>query len=94
MWVSANDSGAITVTRALGGTTATTLATNNTFAIVGMARLEGDDSDPIGYTDLSTNSNYTQIFHKEVKQTGTAPIKTDGVWATRCSMSLLSQSLR
>lgn len=73
MWVSANDSGAITVTRGLGETTATTLATNNTFAIVGMARLEGDDSDPIGYTDLTTNSNYTQIFHKEVKQTGTAP---------------------
>lgn len=73
MWVSANDSGAITVTRGLGSTTATTLATNNTFAIVGMARLEGDDSDPIGYTDLTTNSNYTQIFHKEVKQTGTAP---------------------
>ena len=48
MWVSANDSGAITVTRGLGSTTATTLATNNTFAIVGMARLEGDDSDPIG----------------------------------------------
>lgn len=73
MWVSANDSGAITVTRGLGSTTATTLATNNTFSIVGMARLEGDDSDPIGYTDLTTNSNYTQIFHKEVKQTGTAP---------------------
>lgn len=73
MWVSANDSGAITVTRGLGSTTATTLATNNTFAIVGMARLEGDDSDPIGYTDLTTNSNYTQIFHKEIKQTGTAP---------------------
>ena len=73
MWVSANDSGAITVTRGLGSTTATTLATNNTFAIVGMARLEGDDSDPIGYTDLTTNRNYTQVFHKEVKQTGTAP---------------------
>lgn len=73
MWVSANSAGAITVARALGSTTATTLATNNTFSIVGMARLEGDDSDPIGYTDLSTNSNYTQIFHKEIKQTGTAP---------------------
>lgn len=73
MWVSANNAGAITVTRGLGSTTATTLATNNTFAIVGMARLEGDDSDPIGYTDLTTNSNYTQIFHKEIKQSGTAP---------------------
>jgi len=73
LWVSANSSGAITVTRGLGGTTAATLATNAAFTIVGMARLEGDDSDPIGYTDLSTNSNYTQIFHKEIKQTGTAP---------------------
>ena len=73
LWVSANSSGAITVTRGLGGTTATTLATNASFTIVGMARLEGDDSDRIGYTDLSTNSNYTQIFHKEIKQTGTAP---------------------
>jgi len=73
LWVSANSAGAITVTRGLGGTTAATLATNAAFTIVGMARLEGDDSDPIGYTDLSTNSNYTQIFHKEIKQTGTAP---------------------
>lgn len=73
LWVSANSSGTLTVTRSLGGSTMVTLATNATFAIVGMARLEGDDSDPIGYTDLSTNSNYTQIFHKEIKQTGTAP---------------------
>jgi hypothetical protein len=73
LWVSANSSGTLTVTRSLGSSTMVTLATNATFAIVGMARLEGDDSDPIGYTDLSTNSNYTQIFHKEIKQTGTAP---------------------
>lgn len=73
LWVSANSAGVLTVTRSLGSSTMVTLATNATFAIVGMARLEGDDSDPIGYTDLTTNSNYTQIFHKEVKQTGTAP---------------------
>ena len=73
LWVSANSDGVLTVTRSLGSSTMVTLATNATFAIVGMARLEGDDSDPIGYTDLSTNSNYTQIFHKEIKQTGTAP---------------------
>jgi len=73
LWVSANSAGVLTVTRSLGSSTMVTLATNATFAIVGMARLEGDDSDPIGYTDLSTNSNYTQIFHKEIKQTGTAP---------------------
>ena len=73
LWVSANSSGTLTVTRSLGGSTMVTLATDASFSIVGMARLEGADSDPIGYTDLSTNSNYTQIFHKEIKQTGTAP---------------------
>lgn len=73
LWVSANSSGTLTVTRSLGDSTMVTLATNASFSIVGMARLEGADSDPIGYTDLSTNSNYTQIFHKEIKQTGTAP---------------------
>jgi len=73
LWVSANSNGVLTVTRSLGGSTMVTLATDASFSIVGMARLEGADSDPIGYTDLSTNSNYTQIFHKEIKQTGTAP---------------------
>jgi hypothetical protein len=73
LWVSANSSGVLTVTRSLGSSTMVTLATDASFSIVGMARLEGADSDPIGYTDLSTNSNYTQIFHKEIKQTGTAP---------------------
>jgi len=73
LWVSANSNGVLTVTRSLGDSTMVTLATDASFSIVGMARLEGADSDPIGYTDLSTNSNYTQIFHKEIKQTGTAP---------------------
>lgn len=73
LWVSANSNGVLTVTRSLGSSTMVTLATDASFSIVGMARLEGADSDPIGYTDLSTNSNYTQIFHKEIKQTGTAP---------------------
>jgi hypothetical protein len=73
LWVSANTAGALTVTRGLGSTNVATIASDATFSIVGMARLEGDDSDPIGYTDLTTNSNYTQIFHKEVKQSGTAP---------------------
>lgn len=72
LWVSDvnTSTGAATLSRALGGT-AVTLATDATFAIVGMARLEGDESDPIGYTDITSNSNYTQIFHKELKVTGT-----------------------
>ena len=72
LWVSDinTSTGAATLVRAHGGT-AVTLATDATFAIVGMARLEGDESDPIGFTDISSNSNYTQIFHKELKVTGT-----------------------
>lgn len=72
MWVSAVSGDNVTVTRGLGGdTTRLTLATNATYGIVGMARLEGDDSDSIGFTDITSNSNYTQIFHKEIKVTGT-----------------------
>jgi len=72
MWVSevTPSSGAITVTRAIAGTSVASFASNATFSVVGMARLEGDDSDSIGYTDISSNSNYTQIFHKELKITG------------------------
>ncbi len=72
MWVEAvtPSSGAITVIRAIGGTSVASFASNATFSVVGMARLEGDDSDSIGYTDISSNSNYTQIFHKELKITG------------------------
>ena len=72
MWVSAISGDNITVTRGLAGdATRLTLATNATYAVVGMARLEGDDSDSIGYTDITVGSNYTQIFHKEIKVTGT-----------------------
>lgn len=72
LWVSAvtPSTGAITVTRNLGGASAS-IATTAAFSIVGMARLEGDDSDSIGFTDISTNYNYTQIFHKEIKITET-----------------------
>jgi len=72
MWVSevTPSSGAITVTRAIAGTSVASFASNATFSVVGMARLEGDESDSIGYTDVTGNSNYTQIFHKELKITG------------------------
>lgn len=74
MWVSevTPSSGAITVTRAIAGTSVASFASTAAFSVVGMARLEGDDSDSIGYTDVTGNSNYTQIFHKELKLTGTA----------------------
>lgn len=67
MWVS--DVGAseiLTVTRNFGGTQATH-ADAAVVTIVGIARLEGDDSDDIAMTDRTTGSNVTQIFHQEVK---------------------------
>ena len=70
MWVSAVSGDVITVTRGFANSTAATQASNAAYTIIGMARLEGDDSDSIGYTDITSNSNYTQIFHKEIKVTG------------------------
>ena len=67
LWVSSVSSNTITVTRGVGGSTAATLASNADVAFVGMARLEGAESDTIGLVDITTGSNYTQIFHQEVK---------------------------
>lgn len=72
MWVSAvnNATEVVTVTRAFQGSSASH-ADSATVTVVGMARLEGADSDDIAFTDRTTNSNYTQILHQEVKVTRT-----------------------
>lgn len=68
MWVSAvdNTTEILTVTRGFQGTAATH-ADTTAVAIIGMARLEGDESDDIAFTDRTSNSNYTQILHQEIK---------------------------
>lgn len=68
MWVSLvnNATEVVTVTRAYEGSSATH-ADSATVTIVGMARLEGADSDDVAFTDRTSGSNYTQIFHTEVK---------------------------
>jgi len=68
VWISAvvTATSIITVTRNFGGTQ----ASHDSIAaitIIGLARLEGDDSDDLGFTDRTTGSNYTQIFHQEIK---------------------------
>lgn len=70
MWVSAvdNSGDVLTVTRNFGGTQVT-LASTAAISIIGMARLEGDDSDDIAFTDRTVGYNYTQILHSEVKVT-------------------------
>lgn len=72
MWVSAvnNATEVVTVTRAFQGSSASH-ADSATVTVVGMARLEGADSDDIAFTDRTTNSNFTQILHQEVKVTRT-----------------------
>lgn len=67
LWVSSVSGNTITVTRGVGGSTAATLTSNADVTFIGMARLEGAESDTIALVDVSTNSNYTQIFHQEVK---------------------------
>lgn len=68
MWVSsvANSTEVLTVTRAFQGSSASH-ADTATITIVGMARLEGAESDDIAFTDRTSNSNFTQILHQEVK---------------------------
>jgi len=62
----------VVVTRGFGGTSTATIASTATFSIVGMARLEAAEATPIGTTPVSNDYNYTQIFEKEVRVSGTA----------------------
>lgn len=59
--------------RSYGGTNATH-ATTSTINIVGMARLEGDDADYIGLQVITNPYNYTGIFQKALKITGTEEV--------------------
>jgi len=59
--------------RSYGGTNATHAATA-TVNIVGMARLEGDDADYVGLQQVSAPFNYTSIFQKAMKITGTEDV--------------------
>ena len=67
LWVSSVSTNTITVTRAAGGSTAATHGSIAAVTMVGMARLEGAESDTIALTDVSVGSNFTQIFHQEIK---------------------------
>jgi len=57
--------------RGFGGTSAATHADDTAITIVGMARLEGDDADYGALTDISAPYNYTSIFQKAIKVSGT-----------------------
>lgn len=59
--------------RSYGGTNATHVTTS-TINIVGMARLEGDDADYVGLQVVTSPYNYSGIFQKALKITGTEDV--------------------
>jgi len=59
--------------RSYGGTNATH-ADASSIEIVGMARLEGDDADYGPIVDITAPFNYTDIFHKAIKVSGTQQV--------------------
>lgn len=74
MVVSAVDTSANTIdvyARGFGDTSAATHADDTTIYIVGMARLEGDDADYGPVVDVTAPYNYTSIFQKAIKVSGT-----------------------
>lgn len=76
MVVSAVDTTGDTITvysRSYGGTNATHASTA-AISIVGMARLEGDDADYVGLQALSNPYNYSGIFQKALKVSGTEEV--------------------
>lgn len=72
-WVSAVNTGTntLTVVRPYAGTTDKAIPIGATIKIVGMARLEGAESDPIAGTTVTFGYNYTQILHRELSESGT-----------------------
>ncbi len=57
--------------RGFGDTTAAAHADDTVIKIIGMARLEGDDADYGPIVDISAPYNYTSIFQKAIKVSGT-----------------------
>jgi hypothetical protein len=57
--------------RGFGGTSPAAHADDTIIYIVGMARLEGDDADYGPRTDITAPYNYTSIFQKAIKVSGT-----------------------
>jgi hypothetical protein len=68
VWVSSISSNTLTVVRNFGGTQATHVTTSTCY-IRYNARLEGAASSGSPWTEVSSNTNCSTIFHKEVKVT-------------------------
>jgi hypothetical protein len=68
LWVSGVSTNTLTTTkRGWFGTTSATHDSVAAIKIVGMARLDGAESTTYGFPGATTGSNWTQIYHREVK---------------------------
>lgn len=67
VWVSAVSTNTLTVVRGYGSTTTATHSSTATMYIRYNARLEGADSSASPWTEVTTGTNSSTIFHKEVK---------------------------
>ena len=65
MFVTSISTNTLTVTRGYGGTQATH-ADNAVVTITSRARIEGTDTSDSAYTEPTSATNATQIFHKEI----------------------------
>jgi len=75
VWVSNVSGTTLTITRGFGSTTATTHTVGVPINIVSEARLEGAVSSDLGFTNFTSDFNYSQIFERKIKLTGSAPIQ-------------------
>jgi len=69
LWVSAvgtTTAGTPSFTRAYGGTSATNHAASSTVYIISRARIDGDDADSSPGTEVTSSTNYTQIFQRSL----------------------------
>ena len=67
MWVSSVDTGIPQVTRGWGATTGVTHANAVVAYLVGRGRIDGDAADDSPMTEVTSSTNYTQIFQRSVE---------------------------
>lgn len=91
MWVSAVSGEDLTVTRTFGGTNATH-DSGSTVSIVTQARLEGATAAFDSLVDITAPYNYTSIFQKGLKITGTEMVVDEygygDVWAYQANKAM------
>ena len=66
IWVSAISGAVITMTRGYGATNPATHANTTAMTRVSRARIDGDDADDSPSTEITSNSNYTQILQRTI----------------------------